>query len=127
MKPPGPYLRGNVLPTVVVVSVLLLTALLGLVMLWEQESLLFARSLRLRQARADVESAYALYRLHPGLGALTALEGYLLYDSLPRSRVFLDATPWGLRGRAGPNGRFAAARLPTVRGGTGCWEYVFLR
>lgn len=96
MKPPGPYLRGNVLPTVVVVSVLLLTALLGLVMLWEQESLLFARSLRLRQARADVESAYALYRLHPGLGALTALEGYLLYDSLPRSRVFLDATPWGL-------------------------------
>ena len=51
MKPPGPYLRGNVLPTVVVVSVLLLTALLGLVMLWEQESLLYARNLRLAQAQ----------------------------------------------------------------------------
>ncbi len=96
MKPPGTYLRGNVLPTVVVVSVLLLTALLGLVMLWEQESLLFARSLRLRQARADVESAYALYHLHPGLEALTASEGCLLYDSLPRSRVFMQAEPWGL-------------------------------
>lgn len=96
MKPPGLYLRGNVLPTVVVVSVLMLTALLGLVMLWEQESLLFVRSLRLRQARADVESAYALYRLHPGLESLTDSPGCLLYDSLPRSRVFVDAAPWGL-------------------------------
>ena len=43
-----------------------------------------------------MESAYALYRLHPGLEALTALEGCLLYDSLPRSRVFMQAEPWGL-------------------------------
>ena len=34
MKPSGTYLRGNVLPTVVVVSVVMPTTLLGLVMLW---------------------------------------------------------------------------------------------
>lgn len=66
MKPSGTYLRGNVLPTVVVVSVVMLTTLLGLVMLWEQESLLFARSRRLKQARADVESAYALWATASG-------------------------------------------------------------
>lgn len=75
MKPPGTYLCGNVLPTVVVVSVVMLTALLGLMMLWEQESLLFVRSQRLRQARADAESAYTLYRLHPDDASLTASEG----------------------------------------------------
>lgn len=96
MKPPGTYLRGNVLPTVVVVSVVMLTALLGLLMLWEQETLLFARSQRLRQARADAESAYTLWRLHPDNDALTASDGFRLYDSLPRSRVFVGAEPWGL-------------------------------
>lgn len=89
-------LRGSVLPTVVAVSVVMLTALLGLVTLWEQETLLFARGQRLRQARADVESAYMLYRLHPDDESLTAPEGYLLYDSLPRSRVFVRPEPWGL-------------------------------
>lgn len=96
MKPPAKYLRGSVLPTVVVVSVVILTALLGLLSLWEQESLLAARAARLQQARADVESAYALYALHPDDPALTELDGYLLYDSLPQSRVFLRAEPWGL-------------------------------
>ncbi len=96
MKPPAPYLRGSVLPTVVVVSVVLLTAMLGLVALWEQQTLLFVRGQRLRQARADVESAYTLYGLHPDDPALTAPDGYLLYDSLPQSRVFLRAEPWGL-------------------------------
>lgn len=96
MKPPGTYLCGNVLPTVVVVSVVMLTALLGLMMLWEQESLLFVRSQRLRQARADAESAYTLYRLHPDDASLTASEGCRLYDSLPRSRVFVRTQPWGL-------------------------------
>ena len=96
MKPPGTYLPGSVLPTVVVVSVVILTAMLGLVALWEQETLLFARSQRLRQARADAESAYTLWRLHPDNDALTASDGFRLYDSLPRSRVFVTTEPWGL-------------------------------
>lgn len=96
MKPPGPYLPGSVLPTVVAVSAVMLTAMLGLAMLWEHETLLFTRSVRLRQARADIESAYVLYRLHPRREELTGSEGYLLCDSLPQSRVFIDRRDWGL-------------------------------
>ena len=96
MKPPGTYLPGNVLPTVVVATVLMLAGIAGLLALWEHETLLFARSCRLRQARADAESAYALYRLYPACPELTGRDGYLLYDSLPLSRVFVEVRPWGL-------------------------------
>ncbi len=89
-------LAANVLPTVIVVSVLILTAMLGLLGLWEQQSLLFARANRLRQAHADVQSACTLYRLHPEEEALFAPEGYLLDDSVPQSRVFIHQEPWGL-------------------------------
>lgn len=91
-----PYLRGAVLPTVVVITLVMLTAMLGLLALWEQEQHLFARAQRLRQARADVESTVTLYRLYPETEALTDNEGYLLYDSLPRSRVFVRREAWGL-------------------------------
>lgn len=37
-----------------------------------------------------------LYRLHPDERALTAAGGYLLYDSLPQSRIFVRREPWGL-------------------------------
>ena len=96
MKPLGTYLPGNVLPTVVVATVLMLAGIAGLLALWEHETLLFARSCRLRQARADAESAYALYRLYPACPELTGRGGYLLYDSLPLSRVFVEVRPWGL-------------------------------
>lgn len=96
MKSPESYLRGSVLPTAVVVSVLMLTGMLGLYALWEHETLLFARSCRLRQARADVESAYALYCLHPGAEEPVHPGGYRLYDSLPLSRVLVKVRPWGL-------------------------------
>ena len=96
MKPPGTYLPGSVLPTVIVVSVVMLTAMLGLVALWEQETLLFVRSQRLRQARADAESAYTFWQLHPDDKSLMDPEGCRLYDSLPRSRVFVGTQPWGL-------------------------------
>ena len=61
-----------------------------------EETLLFTRTQRLRQARADVESAALLHRLHPDERALTAAGGYLLYDSLPQSRIFVRREPWGL-------------------------------
>lgn len=96
MRIANKYLPGSVLPTVVMSSVLILTAMLGLFMLWEQEISLFVRSCRLRQARADVESAYTLYRLHSEIPTLTQPEGYLLYDSLPQSRVRIAVRPWGL-------------------------------
>lgn len=96
MKLHTTYLAGAVLPTVVVAALVMLTATLGLLALWEQETLLFTRTQRLRQARADVESAALLYRLHPDERALTAAGGYLLYDSLPQSRIFVRREPWGL-------------------------------
>ena len=84
MKLHTTYLEGAVLPTVVVAALVMLTATLGLLALWEQETLLFTRTQRLRQARADVESAALLYRLHPDERALTAAGGYLLYDAASR-------------------------------------------
>ena len=96
MKLHTTYLEGAVLPTVVAAALVMLTATLGLLALWEQETLLFTRTQRLRQARADVESAALLYRLHPDERALTAAGGYLLYDSLPQSRIFVRREPWGL-------------------------------
>lgn len=96
MRGANGYLHGSVLPTVVVVTLVMLTAMLGLLALWEHETLLFARTQRLRQARADVESAALLYRLHPDDRVLTAAGGYLLYDSLPQSRLFVRREPWGL-------------------------------
>ena len=96
MKLHTTYLEGAVLPTVVVAALVMLTATLGLLALWEQETLLFTRTQRLRQARADVESAALLYPLHPDERALTAAGGYLLYDSLPQSRIFVRREPWGL-------------------------------
>lgn len=96
MKLHTTYLEGAVLPTVVAAALVMLTATLGLLALWEQETLLFTRTQRLRQARADVESAALLHRLHPDERALTAAGGYLLYDSLPQSRIFVRREPWGL-------------------------------
>lgn len=89
-------LRASALPTVLAAGVVLLTSLLGLVALWERQTLLFVRAQRLRQARADIESAATLYRLHPDDPALTAAGGYLLCDTLPQSRVRLRREPWGL-------------------------------
>ena len=50
MKLHTTYLEGAVLPTVVVAALVMLTATLGLLALWEQETLLFTRTQRLRQA-----------------------------------------------------------------------------
>lgn len=89
-------LAGSVLPTVIAASTVMLTALLGLLALWEQESQAFVRGQRIRQARADVESACTLWRLHPDMPGLTDPAGFRLCDSLPQSRVFVAVEPWGL-------------------------------
>ena len=90
------FLRGSVLPVVIVVSLLMLIGLGGLMSLWEQRALLAVRADRLRRARSDTESAYALYCRYPQI-ADTLREGkLLLYDSLPGSRVALAVRAWGL-------------------------------
>lgn len=98
MKHTATHLSGAVLPTVVAVTLVMLTAMLGLIALWQQHTLLYARTQRLRQARADVESAVTLCLRHPDREALTAADGYLLYDSLPQSRIVARRERWGLYG-----------------------------
>lgn len=90
------YQKGSVLPTVIVVSLVIFISLSGLLMLWGQEMLLFTRTQRLQQARADVESAATIRRLYPTNRLLLAADGYQLYDSVPQSRVFVRCEPWGL-------------------------------
>ena len=89
-------LQGSVLPAVIVVSLLMLIGLGGLMSLWEQRALLAVRADRLRRARSDTESAYALYCRYPQI-VDTLREGKLqLYDSLPASRVAFAVRGWGL-------------------------------
>lgn len=96
MKDLFTYQKGSVLPTVIVVSLVIFISLLGLLMLWGQEMLLFTRTQRLQQARADVESAATIRRMYPTNRLLLAADGYQLYDSVPQSRVFVRCEPWGL-------------------------------
>lgn len=90
------YLKGNVLPVVIVISIIFSITILELIMLWSQDELQSLHNLRLRQARANIESAYTLWHTHPENTELTSNEGFLLYDSLPESRVFIHTEPWGL-------------------------------
>ncbi len=120
-------LRAGVLATVIVVSVLLLSLLAGLMWLWEADFLLFSRTDYLLRQRANIESAYTLYRIDPGImERLTADSTLQLYDSLPSSRMKLSRMPWGLYETvsvASADGRIHSVRLmaATETGGTTFW------
>lgn len=90
------YLNGSVLPATIVISCVMTAFTAGLLALWSQEKFVHAQIRRLRQAKADIESAVALYCRQPGDISLTAKNGYQLYDSLPMSRVYMRTEPWGL-------------------------------
>ena len=90
------HIRGSVLPTAIVATMVIAVGMLGLLMLWDQEQMSVLHKTRLRQARADVESAWTLYRLHPDDTCLLDAAGFRLYDSLPRSSVYVEVVPWGV-------------------------------
>ncbi len=96
MRMTAKHIRGSVLPTAVTATVVMTVAMTGLIALWEQERMAVLHDTRLRQAQADAISACMLYCLHPDDSRLTASGGYRLYDSLPRSRVYVRPEPWGL-------------------------------
>lgn len=96
MQVTGKHFCGSVLPTAIAATIIIAVGMLCLIGVWERERLASLHVERLSQARADVESAYMLYRLHPEDELLTASDGYLLYDSMPRSRVYMAVRPWGL-------------------------------
>ncbi len=91
-----PCLAGNVLPTAVAATLVIAAGTLGLIMIRELELAHDRRTERMRQARADAESALTLYLLHPDDERITSPDGYRLYDSVPKSKVYVAAEPWGL-------------------------------
>ncbi|MBQ4279827.1 MAG: hypothetical protein IJC16_07740 [Rikenellaceae bacterium] len=97
MMPQDRHIRASVLPTVLVVSALLMLGVLGVVGLWEQDRDLFARLGYHRQQRAHLESAFRLYEQAENLPSLLDADSSLvLYDSVPSSRVRYTVRPWGL-------------------------------
>ncbi len=89
-------LLGSILPIAIVASLIMLIALSGLLLIWERGKLIYLQGQRYKQANADVESAYVLYRLHPDDKELTAKEGYCLSNSRPYSLVRVYREQWGL-------------------------------
>lgn len=79
--------------TVLVVSVLVMLLVLGVVMVWNGEYLLYARASHLRTQRANIESAFTLYENHSELFAHDSV--ITLFDSIP-SEVEASVTAWGL-------------------------------
>jgi hypothetical protein len=86
--------KGGVLSTVVVVAVLMLLMVMAVIALWEADFLLFSRANHMRMQRANTESAFTLYCLHPEVVEHDSV--VVLYDSVPASRMTITRRPWGL-------------------------------
>jgi hypothetical protein len=91
-------ITGAVLPTVIVVSILLLLTVLTVASLWESDFLFFSRQRYEAIQRANIESGFTLYSEYPEtvMQSLDEDGSMLLYDSLPHSRIKIERTPWGL-------------------------------
>ncbi len=126
----GGRLHAGVLSTVVVASALLLLLLAGVLWLWESDFLLFSRTNYQRIQLANIQSAFTLYRTDPSiLERLDADSTYLLYDSLPGSRMKITRRPWGLYEAvnvASADGRIHSTRLmAAARPGTDCGTFWY--
>lgn len=92
-----PHLRASVLSTVLVVATLILLAVLGVMALWDIHTLFFARMNYLQTQRGYLESGFTLYARTENLQDLLNEEHALqLFDSLERSRIYLEESSWGL-------------------------------
>lgn len=91
------HISANVLPVVVVVSVVMLLGLIALISLWEADFLLFSKINYNRMQRANAVSALLLYTNYPDLmQGPVADTAFRLFDSIPSSEVRLARRPWGL-------------------------------
>ncbi len=93
-----PHIPGAVLPTVMVVSVLLLLAVMAVVSLWEADFLFFSKQRYDAAQRANIESGFTLYGEYPEevISRLDADSTLLLYDSVANSRIRIGRKKWGL-------------------------------
>jgi hypothetical protein len=109
---------GAVLPTVIVISILLLLIVLTVASLWGSDFLFFSQHRYEAIQRANIESGFTLYAEHPE-AAMNSLEedgSMLLYDSLPHSRIKIERTPWGLYEVVTIHGHNNSARSSKVLG-----------
>ena len=111
-------IRARVLPTVIVLSLVVLVAMLGVIALWEQENGKVLRAIYRRTCLANLESAYTLYCNAPH--AIDTIRGNALrlYDSVPYGDTHIEVKPWGLYDAvflATPDSMFRQCRLTGVR------------
>ncbi len=97
MKRPA-HIPGAVLPTVMVVSTLLALTVLAVISLWEADFLYFSRHNYKTMVRTHIASGFTLYAEYPD-EVMSGLDGdsmFVLYDSIPHSRIGISRTPHGL-------------------------------
>lgn len=90
------HVSANVLPAVIVITFLMALGVLAILSLWEMESQAFVRNNHAKARRADVQSAFVLYRNHPDIYVAGTENIVRLYDSLEVSDVAIARRPWGL-------------------------------
>ena len=92
------HIPGAVLPTVMVVSVLLLLTVIAVASLWEADFLFFSKQRYAAMQRANLESGFTLYQEHPDetFASLDADSTLVLYDSVAHSRIMIRRRAWGL-------------------------------
>ncbi len=89
-------MAGSVLPAAIAAATVIAAGMLGLIMLREREMLADLRDERRRQARADAESAFLLYRMHPDDERVTSPDGCRPCGPSSQTAVYVKAEPWGL-------------------------------
>lgn len=96
MIPGNVKLEAKVLPTAIVISTLMLLMVGVLMSLWEFDFMFFTRISRLRENRANIESAYTLYKNHPEiLYSADSDTTWKLYEQ-ESSIVTMKRSLWGL-------------------------------
>lgn len=87
-------LRGNVLPTVMVVAALMMLTVLAVMSLWEMDTQLFVRNSHIKARRADLASAFVIYEELPGI--YSEDKPFTVFKEDPLSEVAFERRPWGI-------------------------------
>ena len=88
-------IRAGALSTVIVISTLMLLVILGIIMFWDMDMLLFSRTQYVKSQRANIESAYLLYSTHPD-SYMRERSEFVIFEGVPSSKVTIEREQWGL-------------------------------
>ncbi|MCD7970266.1 MAG: hypothetical protein LUF87_07930 [Alistipes sp.] len=88
---------ASVLPTVVIVSVIMMIVILGLLSLWDTDLLYLSRYEYTRKQMSHIESFYTLYCAHPQVVEAIGEDSlFQLYADREDSRLRITVNRWGL-------------------------------